>query len=134
MKFNIVDEYNKYKMFVNAEEVIGLPGVGFVEGMACGTAYIGLKSPMYEDIGMRDGVHYIGYDGSLEDLCKKIAYYQNHGEKLERIAENGYAFVRETCNPDIVMRKFISFLEKEVDRKKSKSCINSSLKYRYFAL
>jgi hypothetical protein len=64
MKFNIDDEYNKYKMFINAEEVIGLPGIGFVEGMACGTAYIGLRPPMYEDIGMEDRVHYIGYDGS----------------------------------------------------------------------
>jgi glycosyltransferase involved in cell wall biosynthesis len=118
MKFNIVDEYNKYKMFINAEEVIGLPGIGLVEGMACGTAYIGVKSSMYEDIGMHDGVHYIGYDGSWEDLCKKIAYYQNNEEELKRIAENGYTFVRETCNPDIVMKKFLAFLEKEVDKRK----------------
>jgi hypothetical protein len=118
MKFNIVTKYNEYKMFINAEEVIGLPGIGFVEGMACGTAYIGLKSPMYGDIGMQDGVHYIGYDGSLEDLCKKIAYYQNHDGELRLIAENGYAFVRTVCNPDIVMKEFISFLDKEVNNRK----------------
>ena len=35
MKFDIIQEYNKYKMFVNPEEVIGLPGIGCVEGMAC---------------------------------------------------------------------------------------------------
>ena len=42
-------------------------GIGFVEGMACGSAYIGLDDPMYKDIGLIPGKHYIIY-GTLEDL------------------------------------------------------------------
>ena len=49
--------------------------LGFVEGMACGSAYIGLDDPMYKDIGLIPGKHYITYDGTLEDLKSKIAYY-----------------------------------------------------------
>jgi hypothetical protein len=113
MKFDIVQTYNRYKMFVNPEEVIGLPGIGFVEGMACGCAYIGLKSPMYSDIGMVDGVHYIGYDGSIYDLKEKIHYYQFHEKELSCIANNGFRFIRETCCKEKVMGKFLDYLKSQ---------------------
>ena len=93
--FNMVDAFNQYKMSIVCEEVIGQPGIGFVEGMACGCAYIGVNSGYYEDYGMKEGVHYIGYDGTLDDLKAKISYYQlpEHQEELEAIASNGYNYV-----------------------------------------
>ena len=54
-------------MFVVPEEANDLPGIGFVEGMACGSAYIGLDDGMYKDIGLIPRKHYITYDGTLED-------------------------------------------------------------------
>lgn len=111
-KLDIVDEYNKYKMFVVPEEINDVPGIGFVEGMACGAAYIGKNDDMYNDLGMKPGYNYIGYDGTLKNLIKRIEYYQKHPKKLEQIAENGYQFVRTKLSPEVVSRKFWDDLTK----------------------
>ncbi len=104
---DIVQLYNNYTMFIVPEEVSGLPGIGFAEGMKCGSAFIGLNDPMYTDIGLVDKVHYIGYDGTMDDLIHKIEYYQNHSLELETIAENGYNFVSEHCNKKNVVETFL---------------------------
>ena len=98
--FDMVEKFNDYKMCVVGEEVIGLPGIGFVEGMASGCAYIGQTVGYYEDYGMKEGVHYIGYDGTLDDLKAKISYYQQpeHQQELETIAKVGCDFVRSHFN------------------------------------
>ena len=98
--FDMVEKFNDYKMCVVGEEITGLPGIGFVEGMACGCAYIGQTVGYYEDYGMKQGVHYIGYDGTLDDLKVKISYYQQpeHQQELETIAKAGCEFVRSHFN------------------------------------
>lgn len=98
--FDMVEKFNDYKMCVVGEEIIGLPGIGFVEGMACGCAYIGQTVGYYEDYGMKEGVHYIGYDGTLDDLKAKISYYQQpeHQLELEAIAIAGCEYVRSHFN------------------------------------
>lgn len=98
--FDMVEKFNDYKMCVVGEEITGLPGIGFVEGMACGCAYVGQTVGYYEDYGMKEGVHYIGYDGTLDDLKAKIGYYQQpeHQEELETIAKAGCEFVRSHFN------------------------------------
>jgi len=105
--FNIVQKLNSYRMFMSPEEIHDLPSIGFVEGMACGSAYIGKSDPMYDDIGLKDGVHFIAYDGSLSDLKEKIHYFQLHEEELERIAITGYRFVHEHFNGEVVAKKFV---------------------------
>jgi hypothetical protein len=70
-------------MFIVPEEISGLPGIGFVEGMKCGTAFIGKECKMYSDLGLINGINYIGYDGTIGDLINKIIYYQNSAEELE---------------------------------------------------
>jgi glycosyltransferase involved in cell wall biosynthesis len=119
-KLDIVENYNNYKMFVVPEETIGLPGIGFVEGMACGCAYIGIAHPMYQDIGMIDGVHYIGYDGTLDGLIAKISYYQENENELEVIARKGNDFVKEKFNGDLVGKTLIEKLF-ELARLKNKT-------------
>ena len=98
--FDMVEKFNDYKMCVVGEEITGLPGIGFVEGMASGCAYIGQTVGYYEDYGMKEGVHYIGYDGTLDDLKAKISYYQQpeHQQELETIAKAGCEFVRGNFN------------------------------------
>ena len=107
-KSDIVETYNDYKMFVNPEEIIGLPGIGFVEGMACGAAYIGIRDRMYDEIGLLDKIHYIGYNGTFTDLKVKIEYYQCNPKELEKIAQNGNEFVRNKLNKEYVYKKFIN--------------------------
>lgn len=113
-KQNIVDIYNSYKMFTVPEELCDLPAIGFVEGMACGSAFFGISSPMYSDLGMLANVHYVSYDGSLEDLMRKVSYYQDHNDQLELIASNGYEFVTNNLNVEAVYRKFIDQLKSQV--------------------
>ena len=110
--FNMVEKFNDYKMCIVGEEILGVPGIGFVEGMACGAAYIGIDSPMYRDMGLIPGVHYIVYDGTKEDLRRVIEFYQQPEQQLEleRIAKSGCDFVREHFNGEAVARKLVDGL------------------------
>jgi hypothetical protein len=120
-KFDIVEKYNEYMMFVVPEEINDLPGIGFIEGMACGCAYVGKVDPMYKDIGLVPGEHYIGYDGTLEDLVAKIKYYQENLSELKRISERGYDFVVSNFNSQAVAENFLAHLDKLVSDNKCSS-------------
>lgn len=110
--FDMVEKFNEYKMHLVGEEILGVPGIGFVEGMACGSAYIGIDSPMYRDLGLIPGVHYITYDGTKENLKKVIEYYQmeENQPKLEQIANAGCAFVRKNFNGENVASRLMTEL------------------------
>lgn len=109
-KMDIVKKFNEYKMFVAPEENIGFSSVNSIEGMACGCAYIGIKHPMYSDIGMIDKKNYIAYDGSVEDLENKIKYYQAHQKELAQIAANGCNFAKREFAEKKVMNDFWKYL------------------------
>jgi len=107
-----VQKYNDYKMFVSPEELVGLPSVNVFEGMACKCAFIGINDPIYTDIGMIPGVHYIDYNGDFSDLVEKIRHYQNHPQELKKIAEEGYNFVKRNFNKKSIADVFWDDLEK----------------------
>jgi glycosyltransferase involved in cell wall biosynthesis len=109
--FDIVDTYNNYRMFVSPEETIGQPSINAIEGMACGCAYVGRDDPMYTDLGFTKGVHYVAYDGTIEDLARVIGYYQSRPDELARIAEAGRALVTERFRPDRALQAFVKNLE-----------------------
>lgn len=104
--FDMVEKFNEYMMFVCPEELVGMPGIGFVEGMACGTAYIGLDTSYYRKLGLIPGKHYISYDGTLSDLINTIKYYQNHTDETRKIAIEGMEYVRKHFNIRVVAMKF----------------------------
>lgn len=110
--FNMVEKFNDYKMHLLGEEILGVPGIGFVEGMACGSAYIGLDSPMYRDYGLIPGVHYIAYDGTKEGLKATVEYWQmpEHQNDLEKIANTGCEYVRNNFCGDIVAKRLFDRL------------------------
>lgn len=111
--FNMVEKFNDYKMHLLGEEILGVPGIGYVEGMACGSAYIGLDSPMYRDLGLIPGVHYISYDGTKEGLKRIVEYYQQeeHQKELEQIAKTGCEFVRSHFSGSVVAEQFLHDLK-----------------------
>lgn len=110
--FDMVEKYNEYKMFVCPEDVVGQYGIGVIEGMACGCAFIGLNYGVYEDLGFVDGVHYISYDGTPEDLKRKIRYYQapENQEALSSIAKAGCDYVRENFSQERVAKEYYESL------------------------
>ena len=109
----MVEKFNEYQMCIVGEEILGVPGIGYVEGMACGCAYIGLDSSMYRDLGLIPGTHYISYDGSMEDLRRVIQYYQadEHQNELKTIAQTGCEYIRNNFCGNKVARKLIDDLE-----------------------
>ena len=113
--FDMVEAFNSYKMCIVGEEILGIPGIGFVEGMACGCAYIGRDLQAYRDWGLVPGVHYITYDGTKEDLKRVIEYYQmdEHQAELERIAKTGCEYVRKQFNGSAVAKRLLEALEKQ---------------------
>jgi len=116
-KKNIVDVYNSYMMFAVPEEICDLPAIGVVEGMACGCAFFGLDSPMYRDLGMFPGVHYVAYDGTVEGLIEKIRFYQQPEQldTLEQIAARGCKLVGEKFRAEVVYQEFIKRLNERVE-------------------
>ena len=113
-KTDIVATYNKHMMFAVPEEICGLPAIGFVEGMACGCAYFGLDDPMYREIGLIPGVHYIAHDGTTSDLMAKVRYYQNNIDELKIIAKSGNEFVTNTLTQASVYSTFFALLKQKL--------------------
>lgn len=113
--FDMVEAFNSYKMCIVGEEILGIPGIGFVEGMACGCAYIGQDLPAYRDWGLIPGKHFITYDGTKEDLKRVIRYYQKEENQaeLERIANTGYEYVRKHFNGNAVAEQLMKDLIKQ---------------------
>ena len=109
--FDMVEKFNEYTMFACPEELVGMPGIGFVEGMACGTAYIGLDASYYRKLGLIPGTHYITYDGTMSGLINTIRYYQAHQNDTKRIAAAGTEFVRAHFNAQVVAEKFFDDLK-----------------------
>jgi hypothetical protein len=114
-KFDIVDLYNQYKMVVIPEECIDMPGIGFVEAMACGCAYIGIEHAMYKDIGLIAGQNYITYNGTIENLIEVIKYYQQNNDELSVIALNGKKYVRKHFNATVVSEIFLDRMNALID-------------------
>ena len=112
--FDMVEKYNEYKMFICPEDVNGSYGIGSIEGMACGCAMIGINIGIYEDIGLKAGVHYIPYDGTLENLIETMKYYQlpEQAEALEKIALRGCNYVREHFSQEKVADMYYENMKK----------------------
>jgi glycosyltransferase involved in cell wall biosynthesis len=113
-KFDIVEKYNSYRMFICPEEAAGVMPIGALEGMACGCALIAADDPMYTKLGMIDGVHYIAYEKyNLDDLKDKIKFYQlpENQNKLKDIAKNGHKLVSENLNENRIADVLWSDLE-----------------------
>lgn len=110
-KLNLCSLFNGYRMFLVPEEINCLPGISFVEGMVCGSAFIGLQDPMYNQLGLVNGVNYISYDGTLKDLKRVISYYQCSPLELNAIALNGQKFASEAFSSNVVVSKLLKFLQ-----------------------
>lgn len=105
-KFDMVETFNKYKIAICPEELVGMPGIGFVEAMSSGCAYIGIDHYMYKCLGLESGKHYITYDGTLNDLQAKVKEYLSKPEKLTEIAKCGTDFIRSNFNEGKVAENF----------------------------
>ena len=59
---------------------------------------------------MEEGVHYIGYDGSKEDLVAKIEFWlkPENEIKLSEIAQNGCEFIKNNFKNEIIAERLLN--------------------------
>ncbi len=112
--FDMVDKYNEYQLFSCGEDANGIYAIGAIEGMACGTAYIGLDYGAYNELGLKSGRDFIGYDGTMEDFEKKVRYYLEPEQKemLSQIARNGKEIIRSQFSEENVAKNYYERLRK----------------------
>ena len=79
--------------------------------MSCGCAYVGLDSKIYRDLGLVKEKHFISYNGTIDDLTNKLIFYSNHDNLLRDIAENGYNFVKNNFNINVVKNMFLNDID-----------------------
>ncbi len=116
--FDIIKKYNDYKMIIVPEEIIDFPGISFIEAMACGCVLVAIRDPMYTDIGLIDGVNYIGYGkNDIGSMTTMIDYYQNHPMELSVIAENSYRFAKDNFSYEKISSTFINDIINTFDSK-----------------
>jgi hypothetical protein len=108
-KIDLVESYNNYQMAIIPEEVVQVPGIGFFEAMACGCVCFGKADSMYLDLGLIPGKHYVTYK-NLEDLKRKINYFQKNQIELKKIQINSLLFVRNKLNSRYVVKKYFKYL------------------------
>ncbi|MDN5104877.1 glycosyltransferase [Aliarcobacter butzleri] len=101
--FDIVELYNEYKYVVVGEENIGFPAIGAFEAMACGCVLIGQKE-YYNSLEMEENIHYISYNGSLEDLVNKIEHLRKNPLIAEEISKNSINYIK---NSFLLYKKYL---------------------------
>lgn len=106
--FDIVELYNDFRFALIGEESIGPPGIGAAESMACGCALIGRNDGVYDDWGMREGEHYIGYDGGFDSLIATLQAARAAPAKAEKIAAQGQALVAQAFTAQAVWARLLA--------------------------
>jgi glycosyltransferase involved in cell wall biosynthesis len=105
-EYDIVAEYNKYKMFTTCESIMNYPSVKTFEGMACGSVLVCSDDPCYLQLGLVNSINCIKHSKyDLNEFKEKIEYYQNNEEELKAIAIQGERFVREFYNPEKIAKR-----------------------------
>lgn len=88
---DIVKLYNDFKCAAVGEERSGFPALGAFEAMACGCVLIADAS-CYNGLGLKAGVHFLAYDGTLDGLLAKIPEVVT-SQKAVEIADVGREMV-----------------------------------------
>jgi hypothetical protein len=97
-RFDMNKFYNSHLFAVSGEELSGCPTIGSFEAMASGAAVFLSKAYSYRPLGLRAGVHYIAYDGSLADLISKIRLFKNKKPIVQDISNNAVNFIKTHCS------------------------------------
>jgi hypothetical protein len=112
--FNMCKLFNEYKVHVVGEEIVGLPGIGFAEGMMCGSACIGIDDPMYRVLGLEPNVHYIAYSGGYEHMLDCLEKALKDQDLLSRVAAAGYEHARQHFTEAAVFKKLMEGVSQKV--------------------
>ena len=93
-KYDLVQKFNGYKMFITCESIYFFTPAKSFEGPACGCVNVCANHPCNKDYGFEDGENCIMYNlYDIKDCQEKIEYYQKNLDSLEKISERAFKFV-----------------------------------------
>ena len=101
---DIVDLYNDYQFAIIGEEVTGSPAIGALEAMACGCVVF-VMPEFYSGYNLTEGRDYVSYDGSIEDLNRKIKGLAT--KNAIEISRNGALAVQKSFSKSVMRDTWI---------------------------
>jgi len=101
---------NQTKICIISTNVFNSPNMKFTEFTSCGSFVLSDKPADMEELGFKDGEHFVLYK-DLNDLKDKIKYYLKHKKERELIAKNGMAFTRKNHNNILRVQQLLKIIK-----------------------
>lgn len=102
-------EINQAKIFFTCPSVLYYPVIKYFEVLACKTLLLAPTFKELEDLGFIPGKHFIAIDES--NFKEKAEYYLANDEKRQKIAEQGYQFIRQNHTVKIRAMQLVKRIE-----------------------
>lgn len=120
--YNIVEVFNKYRMFVSCESLQYFPPAKVFEGPSAGCVMVCSTHSCLDDFGFKDGINCIKHkEFDIEDFREKVTYYINNPDKLKRIQEESAKFVRENYNHAAVAEKVFNSIKEIYEKQRAEA-------------
>jgi Glycosyl transferases group 1 len=105
-QYDAVETLNRYQLFANDEGLMNFPPARTYEGMAAGAVLVCSDHPVYDDLGLVDGVHCLRHPRhDIDGFRDRVAAALADPQALARIAATGTAMVRERYSHEAVARQ-----------------------------
>lgn len=105
-KYDLVQKFNEYKMFVSCESIFNFPPAKYFEGPASGTVLFCSDHECNKVLGFESEINCVMYEkNSLDDLIEKIKYFMEKPSELETIQRAGTKFVIENYSHKQIAKK-----------------------------
>lgn len=96
-RYNLVEKFNEYRMFISDESLFNFPPAKYFEGPASGCVLFCSDHDCNTEFGFKDSENCVMYKvGDIDDLIEKVSYYMQNESVLFEIQQEGINFVRST--------------------------------------
>lgn len=111
---NYAKELNRAAIFFTCGGKFKYPVLKFFEALACNTLLLAETNPDIEELGFKDGVHFVAC--TTDDFYPKAKYYTEHEKERKRIANAGYQFVHQNHTHDVRAKQLIEYINQYLKR------------------
>lgn len=101
-------EINKAKLFFTCCSTLKYPILKYYEVLACRTLLLADSCPELEELGFKPGEHFIKIN--KKNFHEKARYYLKNKKERNRIAKNGYRFVRNNHSTKIRAKQLVKYI------------------------
>ena len=108
-----IQKMNESNVCITSNNRFKSLSIKYYETLACGSLLLADEPEDFDMLGFSNGVNCVLYKG-LYDLQDKIYFYVKNDNVRERIAKNGYEFVRKYHNNSVRVEQFTNIVKKEL--------------------